>query len=151
MKRCLCIGILGLVAALGLAVIPVSAQEEAAEELKVQKRGYLYDPKDRRDPFISLIKTPEELPRTGIPLQDHDVSQMRLVAIVWDAKTRYALFGLPDGKFYTVTEGELVGIHGGKVESILEDAVLIREFKPDFRGRLRAEDTYLRLRKEEGL
>jgi Tfp pilus assembly protein PilP len=140
-----------LVVAVLFSGVPAIAQEEAAEEVEVLKRIYEYDKKGRRDPFVSLLQTQkEEATLTGDPLRDNDISQMRVIAIVWEPGDRYALFGLPDGKYYTIKEGMQIGLHGGEVEEILEGSVLIREQKPDFRGELRPVDTYLRLRKEEG-
>jgi len=136
-----------------LAAAQAHGQEAEGGGAKAQitRQVFIYDPGGRRDPFISLVKpVEEERPKTGIPWLDYDVSQMRVVAIVWDRAGRYALFGLPDGKHYTVKEGMTVGIHGGKVMEILRDAVLVREMKPDYRGVQRPVDTYLRLRKEEG-
>jgi Tfp pilus assembly protein PilP len=147
------IGLLLIMAVL-VSGVPVPAQEEATEEateeFTVEKRVYEYDAKGRRDPFVSLIREEEGPLLTGNPLLDNDVSQMRVVAIVWEPGDRYALFGLPDGKYYTIKEGMQIGLHGGEVEEILEDSVLVREQKPDFRGELRPVDSYLRLRKEEG-
>jgi Tfp pilus assembly protein PilP len=140
-----------LAVAVIVSVVPAPAQEEATEEVTIEKRIYEYDTKGRRDPFVSLIeKEKEDTILTGNPLLDNDISQMRVIAIVWEPGERYALFGLPDGKYYTIQEGMQIGLHGGDVEEILEDSVLIREQKPDFRGELRPVDTYLRLRKEEG-
>lgn len=129
---------------------PALAQEEIARPA-LKKQVYTYEEMGRRDPFISLIRpAKEERVLTGIPLLDYDVSQMRVIAIAWDKSDRYALFRLPDGKFYTIKEGMKIGIHNGKVEEILRDAVMIREIKPDFKGVPRPIDTYLRLREEEG-
>jgi Tfp pilus assembly protein PilP len=143
------IGIFLIVAVLVFGA-PAPAQEEATEYVMALKRVYEYDDKGRRDPFVSLIKKETDVERTGNPLLDNDISQMRVIAIVWEPGDRYALFGLPDGKYYTIKEGMQIGLHGGAVEEILEDSVLIREQKPDFRGDLRPVDSYLRLRKEEG-
>jgi Tfp pilus assembly protein PilP len=138
-----------------MTAAPALAQEEAAavaeEKTTIEKRVYEYSMRGRRDPFVSLITplTAEE-DITGNPLWDNDVSQMRVVAIIHDDEKSYALFALPDGKYYTITEGMEIGLHGGHVETISEDAVLIREQKPDFKGKMRPVDTYLRLRKEEG-
>lgn len=139
-----------LAASIFFAGIPAQAQEEIPEVMP-KKRVYTYFEKGRRDPFISLIRPPkDERELTGIPWLDYDISQMRVIAIVWDKLDRYALFGLPDGKFYTIKEGMTIGIHKGNVEEILRDTVLIRELKPDFKGVPRPVDTYLRLREEEG-
>lgn len=143
------IGIL-ISAAILFAGVSAMAQKEAGGEPQLKRQVYIYDDAGRRDPFISLIRPPEEKIKTGIPWLDFDITQMRVVAIVWDRAERYALFGLPDGKYYTIKEGMKIGIHNGDVVEILRDAVLIREMKPDFKGRLMPVDTYLRLRKEEG-
>lgn len=136
------------------AGVPALAQEEASKEKaseEIKKQVYIYDEAGRRDPFVSLIRpTVEEREKTGIPWLDFDVSQMRLIAVASDRQSSYALIGLPDGKFYTIRAGMTVGIHRGKVMEIISDAVLIREMKPDFKGRMKPVDTYLRLRKEEG-
>jgi Tfp pilus assembly protein PilP len=150
MDKWLGIGIFLAVAVI-VSAVPAPAQEGATEKVTIEKRIYEYDAKGRRDPFVSLIQKEEaDAILTGNPLLDNDISQMRVVAIVWEPGERYALFGLPDGKYYTIQEGMQIGLHGGGVEEILEDSVLIREQKPDFRGELRPVDTYLRLRKEEG-
>lgn len=147
------------VIALAIAVwaFPALAQEEtantaAADEMAtIQKRVYIYEVRGRRDPFVSLITPPKSQKElTGNPLLDNDISQMRVIAIVSDAEQSYALFGLPDGKYYTITPGMEIGLHDGVVEDIQADSVLIREIKPNFKGEPTPVDTYLRLRKEEG-
>ncbi len=139
-----------LAAAILIVGVPASAQEESPKPAS-KRKIYIYNEMGRRDPFISLIRPPsEDRELTGIPWLDYDVSQMRVIAIVWDKAERYALFGLPDGKYYTIREGMTIGIHRGKVEEILKDVVIIRELKPDFKGVPRPVDTYLRLRAEEG-
>jgi Tfp pilus assembly protein PilP len=141
--------LLTIVAAALLAGPPASAQEKSAEVIK--KQVYIYDEAGRRDPFISLIRpAAREREKTGIPWLDYDVSQMRLIAVASDKGADYALVGLPDKKYYTIREGMTVGIHRGKVVEILSDAVYIREMKPDYKGRMKPVDTYLRLREEEG-
>lgn len=143
-----------LIAGTLLTGIPVMAQDEPEEKAAIEKKVYIYEAKGHRDPFVSLLEAAtlaREKKKKGLfPIEDFDLSQMRVIAIISDVKDNYALVGLPDGKFYTIKEGMTIGIHEGKVHSILGDTVLIREFKPDFRGQMRPEDTYLRLRKEEG-
>ena len=144
-----------LAIAIGLGGFSYPAVAEQGAEVKTAKivrEGYKYEPAGRRDPFLSILdaaaQTKAKRAKGLIPLQDYDLSQVRLIAIVWDTSERYALVGLPDGKFYTVKEKMTIGIHEGEIHRIMEDAVLVREFKPDFKGTLRAQDTVLRLRKE---
>jgi|Deesub1362A_J573_1020465.scaffolds.fasta_scaffold00183_19 type IV pilus assembly protein PilP len=137
---------------LSIGFLPVQVQAE--EKLEVKKEVYIYTSEGRRDPFLSIIaaakKAKEERKvKRLIPVEDYDVSQFKLIAIMWDEKQYYALVGLPDGKYYTLKEDMPVGIHGGKVKRITENAVIVREFIRDYKGRLRPQDTVLKLREEE--
>jgi type IV pilus assembly protein PilP len=127
---------------------PVPQQEEK----KVEKEVYNYDAKDRRDPFISLVAVAKEKPvrtKKANPVENYDVDEIKISAIVWDSRQYYALITLPDGKSYTITKGVTLGIYGGKVADISKDMVLIREQVKDYRGQSKTKDTTLRLRKEE--
>jgi hypothetical protein len=134
MHKWLGIGIFLAVAVI-VSVVPAPAQEEAIERANICKVMGC------RDPFVSLIRpTPVD---EGV-----DISQMSVVAIVWDAEGHYALLKFPDGKYYIYKEGMTIGIHEGKIEKILENSVLIREIKPNHKGKPESVDTYLKLRKE---
>src|SRR3989304_3707679 len=76
--------------------------------------------------------------------------EINLLAIAWDKQKYYALIMFPDRKSYTITEGTKLGVHGGKVEKITQDTVLIREYIKDYRGVVQPKDSILKLRKEEG-
>jgi type IV pilus assembly protein PilP len=138
------------------SLVLLGAKAEAQEErFEVKKETYTYNPEGRRDPFLSIImaaKRAEEKkrPKGLVPLEDYDVSQIRLIAVIWGAEGYYALIGLPDGKHYTIREGVTLGLHGGKVQRITDDSLIVRELIRDYRGRLKPQDTVLRLRKEEG-
>ncbi len=121
------------------------------EELKVEKEVYAYDQKGRRDPFMSLVQISKEKPKRVAgrkPIEDFDVDEIKLVAILWDSRQYYALITLPDNKSYTIKKGMTVGLYGGKVEDITKDKVLIREHLKDYRGQPKTKDTILKLRKE---
>lgn len=135
-------------------VLPVSAAWAGSDE-EIAKETYVYNPEGRRDPFLSIITAAKKAreqkrPKGLLPLEDYDISQFSLVAIIWSKDTYRALVGLPDGKYYTVMEGASLGLHDGKVARITQDSVTVREYIRDYKGHLRAEDTVLRLRKEEG-
>ena len=122
-------------------------------ELKVEKEVYNYDAKNRRDPFMSLVTVAKEKPvriKKANPIENYDVDEIKLSAIVWNSRQYYALITLPDGKSYTITKGMTLGIYGGKVADIKKDRVFIREQVKDYRGKPKTKDTILRLRKEEG-
>jgi type IV pilus assembly protein PilP len=129
-------------------VTPVVVQKA---ELKVEREVYDYDPKGRRDPFKSLIivQEPKAKKKIGLtPIENFDVDEIKLIAIVWDNRQYYAMVTLPDNKSYTITRDMTLGLYGGKVKEITENSVLIREQVKDYRGKLRIKDTILKLRKE---
>lgn len=134
------------------AVAPAVAQPEVQqEEPKVEKEIYNYDPQGRRDPFLSLIQEAKEKPRKrgATPIENFDVSEIKLIAIAWDSQQYYAMITLPDNKSYTVRKGVVLGLYGGRVEGITRDSVIIREAVKDYKGQIKTKDTILKLRKEE--
>ncbi|MBI5187560.1 MAG: pilus assembly protein PilP [Nitrospirae bacterium] len=128
-------------------------QIKAPEETKkVEQEVYAYEAKGKRDPFLSLVIVSREKPikKKGVsPVENYDVEELKLIAIAWDKEKYYALIMLPDNKFYTVTEGMILGLYGGKVQEITRDTMIIREYVKDYRGDTKSKDTILKLRKEE--
>ena len=130
---------------------PAASQAPVPQEEKIEKLSYDYDPKGRRDPFQSLVDVAKAKPKRSAgkrPIENFDVDEIRLSAIVWDQKEYYALITLPDSKSYTIKRGMTLGLYGGKVVEITKDSVLIREQVKDYRGQLKTKDTLLKLRKE---
>ena len=126
---------------------PEAVQEEVK---KVVREEYEYNPRGRRDPFLSLLATAEAKPekRKGAsPIESYDINELRLLAIAWDKDRPYALIRLPDNKTYTIIEGTGVGLRGGTVARITPEAVLIREYVEDYRGDIKTKDTILKLHK----
>jgi type IV pilus assembly protein PilP len=122
------------------------------EEPKVEKEVYIYDPKGRRDPFLSLVQVAK--PRTerkkgASPIENYDVDEIKIIAIAWDSQQYYALITLPDNKSYTIRRGMTLGLNNGKVAEITKDTMLISEQVKDYKGQTKTKDTTLRLRKEE--
>jgi Tfp pilus assembly protein PilP len=131
----------------------VTAQKE---EAKVETEAYLYDPKERRDPFLSIIEASKkeqevERKKKGVkPLEATDLSEIKVLAIAWDKKKHFAMVQFTDNKYYTVREGMTLGAYGGKVIRIDQNSVVVRETIKDYKGELQHKDTILKLRKEEG-
>ena len=124
---------------------------QPAEQPKAERATYMYEQKGRRDPFVSLVQVAKEKPkrlRGAKPIENFDVDEIKLIAILWNNKQYFALITLPDGKSYTIRKGTTLGLYGGKVEEITRDSVLIREHVKDYRGQLKTKDTILKLRKE---
>jgi len=133
------------------APTPQAAVQTA--EIKVEKEVYTYEPRDRRDPFTSLIEVKQAGPRKVLkgaaPIESFDVDEIKLIAIAWDRQQSYAMVTLPDNKSFTIRKGMTLGLYGGKVSEITRDSVIITEQVKDYRGQLKTKDTILKLRKEE--
>jgi Tfp pilus assembly protein PilP len=108
---------------------PPTTQKEATPE----KRTVLsYNPKGLVDPFKPFIQIGSKqgpiqgVPRT--PLQEYDLSQLSLTAIIWMGKNdSRAMVRDSAGKGFTLKEGTYIGKRGGKVKTILMDRVIIEE------------------------
>jgi type IV pilus assembly protein PilP len=132
---------------------PTAIQEGkvAAEVRKADQEIYTYDPRGKRDPFLSLVTMLKQRPerkRGMTPFESYSIDEINLLAIAWDDQKYYALIMLPDKKSYTITEGMKLGIYGGKVQKITKDMVIIREYVKDYRGEIKLRDSILKLRKE---
>ncbi len=115
----------------------VTEEENAEEEQKEEKPVFSYEPSGRREPFktliadeipdvadVVLIATPEVI---QTPLQKFPLDQMKLTGLILGGLGDYARLVAPDGKSYTINIGTLVGNQEGKVISITENAVIVKE------------------------
>ena len=129
------------------AAAPATVKSEGP---KAEKEIYIYDPKGRRDPFMSLAKPSKKVERVkgASPVENYGVDEIKLIAIASDGQQYYALITLPDNKSYTLRKGMTLGLYNGKVVEITRDSVLIREQVKDYRGQTKIKDTILKLRKE---
>lgn len=120
---------------------PAAAKDPAA---------YEYTATGRRDPFVPLIVKNDSEKRKGVPpIENYEVAEFKLIAVLWGKEGYYGVITLPDGKSYTIREGMKLGLHKGKVFRITRDAVVIREQVRDYSGVVSAKDTVLKLRREE--
>jgi Tfp pilus assembly protein PilP len=126
------------------AAVPAPPLAEAAD-------GYTYDPKSRREPFQSLTrlvkidKTRMEMP----PLQRVQLSDLKLLGIMWGGYGYYGLVRTPDGKGYTVKEGMLMGTNNGVISAITDKAVIVSEPSIDISGNKSTKDVEILLRPKE--
>lgn len=128
-------------------------QQAVKTEDVAQPKFYAYDPRGRRDPFLSLVKRDKdrkrEAPPDAPPIERFSVEEIKLLAIASDKDKDYALILLPNQKTYTIKVGTVIGREGGKVEEITAEKVVIREYFKDYRGDLKPKDTVLKLHKGE--
>ncbi|TAL09886.1 MAG: hypothetical protein EPO02_08980 [Nitrospirae bacterium] len=138
----------GQAAGTGTPAAAASAKALASVEAG---EGYTYDPKSRRDPFQSLTrlvkvdKTRAEMP----PLQRVQISDLKLLGIMWGGYGYYALVQTPDGKGYTVKEGMLMGTNNGVITTITDRAIIVSEPSIDITGNKSTKDVELLLRPKE--
>lgn len=129
---------------------PIAAPAQAPALAEVTE-GYAYDPKSRRDPFLSLTrllkvdKTRAEMP----PLQRVQISDLKLLGIMWGGYGYYGLVQTPDGKGYTVKEGVLMGTNNGIITTITDKAIIVSEPSIDIMGNKSTKDVEILLRPKE--
>jgi type IV pilus assembly protein PilP len=113
---------------------------------------YTYDPDDenKRDPFRSFVldQAREHAEQDIGPLEQFDISQLTVVAVVWDTQIPRALVADPSGRPYIVAEGASMGKNEGRVIQIQDDLVLVKETYVDWLGERTTKDIEMRLHRE---
>ncbi|MEJ2183340.1 MAG: pilus assembly protein PilP [Nitrospirota bacterium] len=153
MRKLRAMAVLALLMALSAQALGTGAGAQS-DSFEIRKDAYRYKSANKRDPFVSIVqaaklKREKEASKGLFPLEEYDLSQMKVRAIIKDPRRHYALVTLPDGKSYTVTEGMSMGIHGGTVQRITLEKIVVREMVADYKGVVKPLDTVLRLRSEE--
>ncbi|MEE8475580.1 MAG: pilus assembly protein PilP [Myxococcota bacterium] len=112
---------------------------------------FYYDPKGKRDPFRSFLFDPpgEAMVAEG-PLERFDVSQLSLVAVIWDVESSRALVQDPSGMSFIIAKGTRVGKNAGRVTRIADNAVVVMETYVDTFGKETTRDIEMRIRMSEG-
>ena len=111
-----------------------AAEEKAPEESQV----YTYNAVGKRDPFrtyFSEIEKEDAVTRKLTELQQYDLDQLRLVAVIVGTATPKAMVEDPAGKGHVVKTGTLIGKHWGQVKHIRRGEIIIQEEFRDFTGR----------------
>lgn len=112
------------------------AKAPAAPAAEVQAKKFeqvaLYDPRGKRDPFVSFIKGEERRKAaTGTallpPLQRYDLGELKFVGVIWTKKGARGLVEDAEGKGYSVTVGMRIGRSGGVVSRITGKEILVKE------------------------
>ncbi|MGH0030004.1 MAG: pilus assembly protein PilP [Myxococcota bacterium] len=116
-------------------------------------KDYTYDPTGKRDPFRNFKwDRPDRIREREItgPLEQFDLSQLSLVAVVWKTGNARALVQDPSGESYIVAQGARIGKNEGTVTKISDNMVRVKETYVDFLGRETTKDIELRMRRNEG-
>lgn len=138
-----------------------SVEKEKAECLQVlekaeqrdfgKKEEYAYDPTGKADPFKPFIQLTRDKKAKGpfSPLQNYDLSQLKLVAIIKIPKGNIALVEDAMNKGYSLREGTPIGKNDGKVTKILEDRMVVEEVHENFLGEKKVHEVSLFLHRSE--
>ncbi len=90
-----------------------------------------YDPRGRRDPFLQPI--PDRPMAEGavhgplLPLQRFELTQLRLVGIIWDVRRPKAMIKDPTGNTHLVGSNTKVGPRNGYIAVIREGEIVVVE------------------------
>jgi len=133
--------------------VPVAAEGATDPMLAVMSGSYVYDPTGKRDPFRNFTwERPDRLRQQELqgPLEQFDLSQLSVVAVVWKTGTARALVQDPSGESYIVGEGARIGRNEGLVMSIDDGLVVVKETYVDYLGQETTKDIEMRMRRNEG-
>jgi type IV pilus assembly protein PilP len=123
---------------------------EAAEDglIAGSSRGYEYDATNKRDPFRSFVEEQKDrLAKTERgPLEQFDLSQLTVVAVVWGTERPRALVEDPSGRGYVVQVGTPIGKNDGLVTAIGDETVKVRETYVDYLGAQTSKEIEMRTR-----
>lgn len=116
--------------------------EILADELVLQglMDPFDYDARGRRDPFVQPVLDRPVAPGAGhgplLPLQRFELTQLRLIGILWDVKRPRAMIQDPENKVHTVGPYTKVGLRNGYIAVIREGEIVVVETTEDAGGRL---------------
>lgn len=144
-------------------------QEENATEIEkmaevpewIKRPPFLYSAEGKPDPFKSFMdvklakaqKGENKSNKPASPLERFEVSQLKLVGIVWHEDRpdkSIAMVELPDGKGFVLKKGSRVGLNGGKVITVNKDQVQILEEAEDVLGDVVTRAIVLKLQTPQG-
>ena len=125
-----------------------SGQAQDGSGLVSGASNYGYDATNKRDPFRSFVL--DEAQRLTKhergPLEQFDLSQLSVVAVVWGTQRPRALVTDPSGRGYVVQEGTPIGKNDGQVIRIGDTTMLVRETYVDYLGAATSKEIEMRVR-----
>jgi hypothetical protein len=115
-------------------------------------KEFVYDATGKRDPFRSFLFERASLLAEEVrgPLEQFDLAQLSLEAVIWQTGNARALIADPSGETYIVAEGAKMGKNAGRVIAIEDSVVRVTETYVDYLGRETTKDIELRMRRNEG-
>lgn len=119
-------------------------------DFAVVDRDYVYESEGKRDPFRSFIlDAKDEREDSRGPLEQFDLAQLTVVAVVWGTNNPRAVVNDPSGRGYIVREGTYMGKNEGRVIAIADNALTVKETYVDYFGDTTTKDVLMRVRVEK--
>jgi len=134
-------------------IAPVPKGAAADTSFQGSGQGIVYDRTNMRDPFRSFEWERRELAMQDIvggPLEQFDVSQLSVIAVVWKTGSARALVEDPAGQSYIIGKGTRIGKNEGMVTDIDDNLVVVNEIYEDYLGNVTKKDIEMRIRRSEG-
>ena len=136
--------------------VPKAAHDSAAKVIETidgTETAYVYSPIGKRDPFRSLFDNFQQNANAEqlTDLQKFELDQFKLVAIVTNISSPYAMVEDPESRGHTLIRGKLIGKNWGRVSHITTDCVIIKEDYRDYTGRKITNTTKMCLPKQTEL
>ncbi len=134
------------------AAAPGAQEGAAANAIVADARAYVYDPIGKRDPFRSFVldRIKEVDEEAKGPLEQFDLSQLSVTGVVWEGGSKRALVIDPSGQAYIVQEGDPIGKNEGRIITIGDNTMMVREKYEDFHGQQTEKEIVMRIRLTEG-
>ena len=117
-------------------------------DIAQRRSNYRYSAVGKKDPFRNYFGDMASLNKEKkivSELQNFDVTDVRLSAIIYGVTDPKAVVVAPDGKSYIVKNGSFIGKNWGKISRILPDKLEIVETYKDPLGRKIINKLYLEL------
>jgi len=120
-------------------------------DFAVVDKEYTYDPTGKRDPFRSFIFTAAATNSRNArgPLEQFDLAQLSVVAVVWGTDRPRAVVADPSGRGYIVREGTYMGKNEGRIIGIADNALVVKESYVDYFGETTTKDVTMRVRADK--
>lgn len=149
---------------LPLGPAPLTPMLALGSDIKTESDTATYNPAGRVDPFAPLFQTKSKGASGGMrqqtirdarkgkltPLENLDISQMKLTAIIISPQQKMAMVQEATGKGHVIKKGTFIGINSGRVVDIRQNEVIIEEEVEDLLGKIIVRKRELKLQKPLG-
>jgi type IV pilus assembly protein PilP len=130
-------------------------QKQLSSAKPAASAGTQFDFSNKKDPFKPfVVETKAAKPKSGtshmgLPIQNYEVSQFRVLGLITGLKQDSALVVDPVGKAYVVKPGMEIGKNNGRIVKITANSIEVYEQFRDEEGKLRKRTVKLTLPRKE--